>query len=157
MLLVAMALLISAQSVLLAVPYLAGRAIDALQLHGAAGLSTAGMWLILVVAVTAGSWVLHGPGRILERNVALAVRWRISSELVQKLFTLPLAWHEANHSAAVAHRVQQSSHALTAFAQSQFIYRTARCGSPGPSSHSGCCGRLSARPRSPAWPSSAHP
>jgi ATP-binding cassette, subfamily B, bacterial len=82
----------------------------------------AGMWLMLVVLVTAGSWILHGPGRILERNVALTVRRRTSSGLVAKLFSLPLAWHEANHSAATAHRVQQSSHALTAFAQSQFIY-----------------------------------
>ncbi|HKQ13899.1 MAG TPA: ABC transporter ATP-binding protein [Steroidobacteraceae bacterium] len=118
----AMALLIAAQCVLLAVPYFAGHAINALQAQGAAGLGDAGLWLMLVVAVTAGSWVLHGPGRILERNVALTVRSRISGGLVEKLFSLPLAWHEANHSAATAHRVQQSSHALTAFAQSQFIY-----------------------------------
>src|SRR5262245_6631869 len=118
----AMALLVAAQCVLLAVPYFAGHAINALQAQGAAGLGDAGLWLLLVVAVTAGSWVLHGPGRILERNVALTVRSRISGGLVAKLFSLPLAWHEANHSAATAHRVQQSSHALTAFAQSQFIY-----------------------------------
>ena len=121
-LVLAMLLLIGAQCVLLAVPYLAGRAINALQLQGAAGMGDAGLWLLLVVLVTAGSWVLHGPGRILERNVALTVRRRISSGLVDKLFSLPLGWHEANHSAATAHRVQQSSHALTAFAQSQFIY-----------------------------------
>jgi ATP-binding cassette, subfamily B, bacterial len=118
----AMALLIGAQCVLLSVPYLAGHAINALQAHGADGLREAGLWLSLVIAVTAGSWVLHGPGRILERNVALTVRQRISGGLVAKLFSLPLSWHEANHSAATAHRVQQSSHALTAFAQSQFIY-----------------------------------
>jgi ABC-type multidrug transport system fused ATPase/permease subunit len=118
----AMLLLISAQAVLLAIPWLAGHAINALQLQGSAGLRDAGMWLTLVVLVTAGSWLLHGPGRILERNVALTVRRRISSGLVAKLFSLPLTWHEANHSAATAHRVQQSSHALTAFAQSQFIY-----------------------------------
>jgi ABC-type multidrug transport system fused ATPase/permease subunit len=118
----AMLLLVAAQTVLLAIPYLAGHAINALQLQGAAGMADAGKWLLLVVLVTAGSWVLHGPGRILERNVALTVRRRISSGLVEKLFSLPLAWHEGNHSAATAHRVQQSSHALTAFAQSQFIY-----------------------------------
>jgi len=121
-LVLAMMLLIGAQCILLAVPYLAGRAINALQLHGASGMGAAGIWLMLVVLVTAGSWVLHGPGRILERNVALTVRRRISSGLVDKLFSLPLGWHEAHHSAATAHRVQQSSHALTAFAQSQFIY-----------------------------------
>jgi ABC-type multidrug transport system fused ATPase/permease subunit len=118
----AMLLLIAAQAILLAIPYLAGHAINALQLQGADGMGEAGKWLLLVVLVTAGSWIVHGPGRILERNVALTVRRRISSGLVAKLFSLPLAWHEAHHSAATAHRVQQSSHALTAFAQSQFIY-----------------------------------
>jgi ATP-binding cassette, subfamily B, bacterial len=117
-----MALLIGAQCVLLAVPYLAGRAINALQASGAAGLHDAGLWLLLVIAATAGSWLLHGPGRILERNVALIVRQRISAALTEQLLVLPLSWHEANHSAATAHRLQQSSHALSAFAQSQFIY-----------------------------------
>ena len=80
----AMALLIAAQCILLTVPYFAGHAINALQAQGAAGLRAAGLWLLLVVAVTAGSWVLHGPGRILERNVALLVRQRISGGLVAK-------------------------------------------------------------------------
>jgi ATP-binding cassette, subfamily B, bacterial len=87
----AMALLVAAQCVLLAVPCVAGHAINALQTQGAAGLSDAGLWLLLVVAVTAGSWVLHGPGRILERNVALMVRSRISGGLVAKLFSLSAA------------------------------------------------------------------
>ena len=118
----AMALLVGAQCVLLSVPFLAGHAINTLQSQGVAGLHDAGMWLLLVIAATAGSWLLHGPGRILERNVALMIRRRISATLTEKLLTLPLSWHEAHHSAATAHRVQQSSQALTAFAQSQFIY-----------------------------------
>ncbi|HKO20561.1 MAG TPA: ABC transporter ATP-binding protein, partial [Acidobacteriaceae bacterium] len=32
------------------------------------------------------------------------------------------AWHESHHSGATAHRVQQSTQALSGFAQSQFIY-----------------------------------
>lgn len=117
-----MVLLILAQCVLLAVPYFAGRAINALQAQGANGLGTAGMWLSLVVVVTLGSWLFHGPGRILERNVSLAVRRRTTSDLMEHLLHLPLSWHERHHSAATAHRVQQSSQALSAFAQSQFIY-----------------------------------
>jgi ATP-binding cassette subfamily B protein len=117
-----MLLLISAQCVLLAIPYVAGKAINALQAHGAQGLEEAGLWLMLIVAITAGSWMLHGPGRILERNVALSVRRRIATSLTEKLMVMPMSWHEANHSGATAHRVQQSSHALSAFAQSQFIY-----------------------------------
>ena len=122
MLVASMALLVSAQCALLAIPYVAGRAINALQAHGAAGLQDAGLWLLLIVGITAASWLLHGPGRILERNVALTVRRRIATSLTERLMVLPLSWHERNHSGATAHRVQQSSHALSAFAQSQFIY-----------------------------------
>jgi ATP-binding cassette, subfamily B, bacterial len=122
LLLASMALLVGAQCTLLVIPYVAGRAINALQAHGAAGLRDAGLWLLLIVGITASSWVLHGPGRILERNVALAVRRRIATALTARLMQLPLSWHENTHSAAIAHRVQQSSHALSAFAQSQFIY-----------------------------------
>jgi len=121
-LLAAMALLVGAQCVLLAVPFLAGKAMNALQANGASGLGDAGLWLGLVLGATAVSWLLHGPGRILERNVALMIRRRIATNLTERLLTMPLAWHEANHSGATAHRVQQSSHALSGFAQSQFIY-----------------------------------
>ncbi len=122
LLLASMALLIGAQCALLAIPYVAGKAINALQAQGAAGLRDAGLWLLLIVGITAASWLLHGPGRILERNVALSVRRRIATALTDRLMRLPLSWHENTHSAATAHRVQQSSHALSAFAQSQFIY-----------------------------------
>jgi ABC-type multidrug transport system fused ATPase/permease subunit len=121
-LLSAMGLLLTAQCVLLSVPYLAGRAINTLQAHGASGIGEAGMWLSLVIGATVISWLFHGPGRLLERNVSLEVRLRISSSLINRLLALPLSWHEANHSGITAHRVQQSSQALAAFAQSQFIY-----------------------------------
>jgi ABC-type multidrug transport system fused ATPase/permease subunit len=118
----AVVLLIAAQVVLLAVPYISGRALNALQLHGTDGMRQAGLWLSLVLLVACGSWILHGPGRILERRAALELRRRMSTLLVERLFELPLNWHESHHSGATAHRVQQSTAALSGFAQSQFIY-----------------------------------
>jgi len=118
----AVVLLIGAQVILLCTPYLSGRALNALQLRGTAGLGQAGCWLSLVLVAACASWVLHGPGRILERRAALLIRQRMSSQLVARLFELPLAWHESHHSGATAHRVQQSTQALSGFAQSQFIY-----------------------------------
>ncbi len=44
----AVALLICAQVVLLAIPYISGRALNALQLHGTEGFRSAGLWLSLV-------------------------------------------------------------------------------------------------------------
>jgi ATP-binding cassette subfamily B protein len=118
----AVLLLVAAQAVLLVVPVISGRALNALQLHGRDGLHDAGFWLGTVLLVAVSSWAFHGPGRILERRAALTVRRRMSAALTERLFTLPLAWHAANHSGATAHRIQQSTHALSGFAQSQFIY-----------------------------------
>lgn len=118
----AIALLLGSQGVKLGMPWLASRAIDTLQLRGLPGLSQAGTWLALLFGATVLSWLLHGPGRVLERNVALVVRERLSGRLVERLLALPLAWHEGHHSGATAHRVQQSTRAVYDFAQSQFIY-----------------------------------
>jgi ATP-binding cassette, subfamily B, bacterial len=131
-LLAAMAMLLLAQCVLLSVPYFAGRAINTLQAEGAAGIGQAGLWLALVIGATAVSWLFHGPGRLLERNVALEVRHRLSTGLFERLLALPLAWHEKNHSGITAHRVQQSSSALSAFTQSQFIYLSSAVRLVGP-------------------------
>src|ERR1700761_7932497 len=118
----AVVLLVTAQAVQLTMPLLSGRALNALQLHGRAGLRDAGFWLAMVLLVAVSSWAFHGPGRVLERRAALTVRRRMSDSLTSKLFALPLAWHATQHSAATAHRIQQSTAALSGFAQSQFIY-----------------------------------
>ena len=128
----AVALLLTAQCVLLSVPYFAGRAINTLQASGSSGVGEAGLWLLLVIGATAVSWVFHGPGRLLERNVALEIRRRISGGLFERLLSLPLSWHEANHSGVTAHRLQQSSSALSAFTQSQFIYLSSAVKLVGP-------------------------
>jgi ATP-binding cassette, subfamily B, bacterial len=132
MLLGAFSLLIGAQLLLLLLPLFAARAINTLQVHGAQGLQDAGTWLALLLGVTLASWVLHGPGRVLERNVALRVREKLTATLTGQVLALPLGWHEANHSGATAHRIQQCSRALADFAQNQFIYLSSAVRLVGP-------------------------
>ncbi|MHB1372966.1 MAG: ATP-binding cassette domain-containing protein [Thauera sp.] len=122
LLLFAFVLLLASQLFKLAVPWLAGNAINLIQSGGLDALSEAARWLAMVFAVIVASWLLHGPGRILERNAALKVRERLSALLVGRLLSAPLAWHERYHSGETTHRVQQSTSALYDFAQSQFIY-----------------------------------
>ncbi|WP_395795497.1 ATP-binding cassette domain-containing protein [Aquimonas sp.] len=117
-----MLLLIGAQVVLLLIPYLLGNAFNILQARGGDGAGDAALWLIAVLSAALASWLMHAPGRILERNVALAVRARVSTTLTERLFSFPLIWHERNHSVGTAHRVQQSSEALGLFAENQFAY-----------------------------------
>ena len=115
-------LLVLSQVVKLGVPWLAAQAINAIQLQGAAGLGRAGMLMGLVFLASVVAWLLHGPGRVLERSVAIRVREAVSDELYTRLARAPLAWHEARHSGETIHRVNQATHALFDFAQSQFIY-----------------------------------
>lgn len=125
-------LLVGAQVLRLAVPWLSAQAINALQLGGAGALRSAAGWVGLVVLVQVLTWMLHGPGRVLERIVSVRVRQSLSDALYDKLSRAPLAWHERHHSGELQHRVAQSSQALYSFAQSQFVYLQSGVGFVGP-------------------------
>jgi len=117
------AMLVASQLLKLAIPWFAAQAIDTLQhaLNGA-GLRACLPWVGAIVATAAASWALHGPGRVIERTVAVRVRCALADALYRRAAEAPLAWHEAQHSAELAHRMSQASQALSNFTQSQFIY-----------------------------------
>jgi ABC-type multidrug transport system fused ATPase/permease subunit len=115
-------LLTLAEVTRLAIPWLAGQAINAIQREGAEGLPRAGMLMAAVFGVSVAAWCLHGPGRFVERSVAVRVRETLSDTLFRRLVALPLAWHEAHHSGETLHRVDRTTQALTGFAQNQFVY-----------------------------------
>jgi ABC-type multidrug transport system fused ATPase/permease subunit len=115
-------LLTLAEVTRLAIPWLAGQAINTIQREGAEGLPRAGMLMAAVFGVSVAAWCLHGPGRFVERSVAVRVRETLSDTLFRRLVALPLAWHEAHHSGETLHRVDRTTQALTGFAQNQFVY-----------------------------------
>lgn len=118
----ATALLVGSQLAKLAVPWLAAQAINTIQLSGGTELARAGWLIAAILATYALAWALHGPGRVLERSVAMRARSVVADRLLERLGRLPLAWHDRHHSGATMHRVQQATGALSQFAQSQFIY-----------------------------------
>jgi len=118
----AMLLLVGSQSVKLLVPWLAGRAIDTVQTSGSEHIGRAALITVAIFLVYVIAWSMHGPGRIIERNVGLRVREAVADALYAKLASLPLGWHEAHHSADMQQRAQQASAALADFTQSQFLY-----------------------------------
>ncbi|MGZ8264716.1 MAG: ABC transporter transmembrane domain-containing protein [Burkholderiales bacterium] len=107
------ALLISSQLVKLAIPWLTAQAINAIQLEGTGSIPRAAMLIVLIVLATVLSWLMHGPGRVIERSVAVQVRQRLSDRLYKRVSELPLAWHEAHHSGETLHRVEKTTHALS--------------------------------------------
>jgi ATP-binding cassette, subfamily B, bacterial len=118
----ALSLLLAGQVVKLALPYLAAQAINAIQLAGPNYLRHASFYLLAVFGAYVLSWALHGPGRVIERKLAIHLREKLADQLTDKLLQAPLAWHEKSHSGETTHRVLQSTHALYDFAQTQFIY-----------------------------------
>ena len=112
-------LLSGAQLMRLTMPWLAAQAINALQ---QGSLATAGRWIVYLIGIYLLSWLLHGPGRVLERNVGVRVRERLTDQLYARIAAAPLAWRDGRHSGELQHRVMQASRALSDFAQSQFGY-----------------------------------
>jgi len=125
----ALSLLTASQVIRLAMPWLAGKAINALQ---QGELGTASRWIALLVAVYLVSWGLHGPGRVLERNVGVRVRETLADTLYARIAAAPLTWHDAHHSGELQHRVHQASRALSDFAQNQFVYLASAVSFIGP-------------------------
>ena len=123
-LVLAFTLLVGSQLVKLIVPWLAAQAIDTLQKGSVAGgtIGSALPWVGAILAAFIVSWALHGPGRVLERSVAIRVRNAITMSLYQRLTHSPLAWHDRHHPGELQHRMGQSSRALYDFTQCQFLY-----------------------------------
>ncbi|MDQ9172131.1 ABC transporter ATP-binding protein [Oxalobacteraceae bacterium R-40] len=103
-------------------PWLGAQALNELQKNGAQALSTAAYYGVGILAAAVAAWSLHGPGRVIERRVALIVRRNFIDALYAKLMRLPLAWHDRHHSGEIQQRISQSSLALHHFTQSQFQY-----------------------------------
>ena len=118
----AMILLAAASGVRLAIPLLAGMAINSIQLAGEGSLLRAGLCILGVFGVQLTMWSLHFPGRVLERNVGIRVRANMADALYAKLVALPLSWHESRHSAEIHYRTQQATRALFDFTQGQYVY-----------------------------------
>ncbi len=121
-LVLALASLVAAQIVRLAIPWLFGCAVNALQDQGSAGVRRAGWYLLAMLGAATVAWALHGPARIIERRVALHAREHLADTLFARLLSLPWRWHEKHHSGETLHRLQLTSAALFGFAQNQFIY-----------------------------------
>ena len=87
----AMFLLVGSQIIKLAAPWFAAQAMNALQKNEADALLHAGGYVGLVLLTFSLAWAMHGPGRILEREVGLRVRQSLADSLYAKLMRLPMS------------------------------------------------------------------
>jgi ATP-binding cassette subfamily B protein len=62
-----------------------------------------------------GFWLLHGPGRVIERIVAFHVRAVFKAELFQKLTELNLQWQRDHHSGDSIDKINRASASIYQF------------------------------------------
>ncbi|UEM22111.1 ABC transporter ATP-binding protein/permease [Skermanella mucosa] len=115
-------LLFLAQAVRLAIPYFFGEAVNSLQTAGTQDVTLAGWNMALMFGACVLGWAMHGPGRVLERFMAVRIRERFADALYAKAVALPLRWHERHHSGDTIQRMAKATQALFGFSQNQFIY-----------------------------------
>ena len=103
-------------------PLLFGWFIGAIQRHNTDVLTVvwqyAGAYLVLKLA----EWCLHGPARVMERELAFTVSRNFLANLYHQTLHLPVGWHKEHHSGATINRIRKAYEALKNFFQSGFVY-----------------------------------
>jgi len=105
-------------------PYFYGKLFNVIQkgLHIKENLHTALYLVGIIFLVEALPWLLHGPGRIMERQAGFMVRQRFVDENYGKLQKISYAWHQNFHSGQLFDRIRKAESALETFTSNQFRY-----------------------------------
>lgn len=103
-------------------PYMIGRLLNELQLAAVSGapLNTIVTYLGILVALSVGFWLLHGPARILERMTAFHVRVAFKEHLFNTITGLPMQWHKNHHSGQTINRIMKATNSLYEFTENGF-------------------------------------
>lgn len=103
-------------------PYAVGKILNAIQGAAGSGTTVTTVWkyLALLVALSVGFWLFHGPARVLEREHAFFVRRAFKQHLFTILTSLPMQWHKNHHSGQTINRIAKATNALFNFTQNSF-------------------------------------
>ena len=72
-------------------------------------------------------WCLHGPARIMERQLAFNLSRNFLRERYHQALHLPVKWHQDNHSGSVINRIRKAYESLKEFFERGFMYLHAVC------------------------------
>lgn len=104
------------------VPILYGSFINDLQNSATRSASFVWIYVASYLGLQLLQWLFHGPGRILEREMAFDISRNFLDDSYHKLLLLPVQWHNQNHTAATVNRLKKAYLALRNFFQNSFGY-----------------------------------
>lgn len=113
---------VCANLVLLIEPILFGKVINTIQTGGPEMLTNLLQTLVLFIVIELVFWAIHGPARIIERQLAFDVSKNFQLKLFNGLLNLPLKWHSEHHSGRIISREKKGVEALRDFTGGQFMY-----------------------------------
>lgn len=103
-------------------PLFYGWFVSELQEHGTAVLNTVWIYALGYLGLRLVEWLMHGPARVMEQQLAFNVSRNFQEELYRNILHLPMQWHQENHSGATISKSRKAHEALRAFFQNGFIY-----------------------------------
>ena len=77
--------------------------------------------LMFYGSLSLGFWMLHGPGRVIERRFAFKVRMACFNDLYNRVQSLPLSWQQDHHSGNIISRITTGTEGLFKYTEEQFI------------------------------------
>lgn len=103
-------------------PYVIGQILNEFQIAATTGAPVGSIvtLLIVLVALSAGFWLLHGPARILERTTAFHIRLSFKQHLFATITSLPLQWQKNHHSGKTINRISKATNSLYEFSENGF-------------------------------------
>ncbi|MDX1908416.1 MAG: ABC transporter ATP-binding protein [Bacteroidia bacterium] len=103
-------------------PIIWGMFINALQQPGTDVLHSTLTYVGLYAVIRFADWACHGPGRIIERELAFTLSRNYLDEMYHKVLSLPVKWHQDHHSGSTINRIRKAYEALKNFFQGGFMY-----------------------------------
>ncbi len=77
---------------------------------------------LIMLFLTVGFWIFHGPARVMENTCAFKVRNAYKDHLYRIIVSLPVKWHRDSHSGSTINRVVKSTRALDQFISNSFQF-----------------------------------
>lgn len=101
-------------------PYVIGKFVGSFQGGGVSAESEALFYLVIYGLLELVFWSLHGPSRIIEREVSLHIKTSFQLSLFSAATSFPISWHKDHHSGEIVDRVNRAAGALGDFTDHSF-------------------------------------
>ncbi|MDJ1492268.1 ABC transporter ATP-binding protein [Cytophagaceae bacterium DM2B3-1] len=88
-------------------------------------LEYAGFYAAVYIGIKLLQWSLHGPARVMERQLAFSLSRNFLQEMYHQVLHLPIKWHQDHHSGSTINRIRKAYEALKNFFDGGFQYLNA--------------------------------